>query len=226
MYLALTPSLLVISKLRQYRMQTQTYSYFFLVLQLRDAILLYIKLNGFHWMALILCTTNTMSKTYSYVCFCPRWLNMQSVDLIKHGCLETSGQYSSWAPSRERSWANPICYLHNVSFPYEFCGDLGKTLYFIFVRPKLRSKESNFVFNFYLMRSKGSRRVQQYGSINDILWQLYIFGPFYAQISPNMFKRLPRSLNFQCLWRCFAQTNGILKRSQFSTQKLIIPHVC
>ena len=116
--------------------------------------------------------------------------------------------------------------LHNVSFPYEFCGDLGKTLYFIFVRPELRSKESNFVFNFYLMRSKGSRRVQQYGSINDILWQLYIFGPSYAQISPNMFKRLPRSLNFQCLWRCFAQTNGILKRSQFSTQKLIIPHVC
>ena len=101
-----------------------------------------------------------------------------------------------------------------------------KTLYFIFVRPELRSKESNFVFNFYLMRSKGSRRVQQYGSINDILWQLYIFGPIYAQISPNMSKRPPRSLNFQCLWRCFAQTNGILKRSQFSTQKLIIPHVC
>ena len=37
---------------------------------------------------------------------------------------------------------------------------------------------------------------EQYGPINYILWQLYIFGPFYAQIGRNMFKRPSRSPNF------------------------------
>ena len=150
MYLALTPSLLVISKLRQYRMQTQTYSYFFLVLQLRDAILLYIKLNGFHWMALILCTTNTMSKTYSYVCFCPRWLNMQSVDLIKHGCLETSGQYSSWAPSRERSWANSICYFYITCHFHMSSAAIWEKHYISFLSDQSYGRKNRILFSTFI----------------------------------------------------------------------------
>ena len=52
-------------------------------------------------------------------------------------------------PSRERSWVNSTCYLHNVSFPYESSGNLGQTLYFIF-SDQSYCRKNQFLFSTFI----------------------------------------------------------------------------